>query len=106
MSGATGTDQTGLALGPEVGGSAYARNGHLRGTRSLRRNFEKYRGLFADSHDVHSPNGTFDDIVFGRIDERPAGYASVYGPAMESEIASLFGVRGKRRVTQVGCAAR
>jgi len=78
----------------------------LRGTRNLRRNFEKYRRLFADPLEIGSPNGLFEDIVVGRIDGQQIGYASVYGPAMASEIAHVFGVLGTRRVIQTGvCGA-
>jgi uridine phosphorylase len=78
----------------------------LRGTRNLRRNFEKYRGLFAAPLDVGSPNGLFEDIVVGQIHGQQVGYASVYGPAMASEIAHVFGVLGTRRAIQTGvCGA-
>jgi hypothetical protein len=45
----------------------------LRGTRNLRRNFEKYRRLFTNPHEVGSPNGLFEDIVVGQIDGRQVG---------------------------------
>jgi uridine phosphorylase len=78
----------------------------LRGTRNLRRNFEKYRRLFTDPLDVGSPNGLFEDIVIGRIGDRQVGYASVYGPAMASEVTHVFGMLGTRRVIQTGvCGA-
>jgi purine-nucleoside phosphorylase len=78
----------------------------LRGTRNLRRNFEKYRRLFTNPHEVGSPNGLFEDIVVGQIDSRRVGYASVYGPAMASEITHVFGKLGTRRVIQTGvCGA-
>jgi purine-nucleoside phosphorylase len=78
----------------------------LRGTRNLRRNFEKYRRLFADALEIGSPNGLFEDILVGKIGERQVGYASVYGPAMASEITHVFGVLGTRRVVQTGvCGA-
>jgi purine-nucleoside phosphorylase len=78
----------------------------LRGTRNLRRNFDKYRRLFVDPLEVGSPNGLFEDIVIGQIGGRQVGYASVYGPAMASEITHVFGMLGTRRVIQTGvCGA-
>jgi purine-nucleoside phosphorylase len=78
----------------------------MRGTRNLRRNFEKYRRLFADTLEIGSPNGLFEDILVGQIGDRQVGYASVYGPAMASEIAHVFGVLGTRRVILTGvCGA-
>jgi purine-nucleoside phosphorylase len=78
----------------------------LRGTRNLRRNFEKYRHLFNDPLEIGSPNGLFEDVLVGTIDGHRAGYASVYGPAMASEIAHVFGVLGARRLIQTGvCGA-
>jgi purine-nucleoside phosphorylase len=78
----------------------------LRGTRNLRRNYEKYRRLFGDPREIGSPNGLFEDLLIGTIDGRRVGYASVYGPAMASEIAHVFGVLGTRRLIQTGvCGA-
>jgi uridine phosphorylase len=78
----------------------------LRGTRNLRRNFDKYRRLFANPQEVGSPNGLFEDVVIGQIHGRQVGYASVYGPAMASEMTHVFGVLGTRRVIQTGvCGA-
>ena len=74
----------------------------LRGTRNLRRNFEKYRLLFDDVHEIGSPNGLFEDILVGTLGGRQVGYASVYGPAMASEIAHVFGMLGTRRIIQTG----
>jgi uridine phosphorylase len=74
----------------------------LRGTRNLRRNFEKYRLLFGDVHEIGSPNGLFEDLLVGTLDGRQVGYASVYGPAMASEIAHVFGMLGTRRIIQTG----
>jgi uridine phosphorylase len=78
----------------------------LRGTRNLRRNYDKYRRLFGDPREISSPNGLFEDLLIGTIDGRQVGYASVYGPAMASEIAHVFGVLGTRRLIQTGvCGA-
>ena len=78
----------------------------LRGTRNLRRNFEKYRPLFAGVREIGSPNGLFEDVLIGSINGHRVGYASVYGPAMASEIAHVFGVLGTRRLIQTGvCGA-
>jgi uridine phosphorylase len=78
----------------------------LRGTRNLRRHFDKYRRLLTNPLDVGSPNGLFEDITIGRIGDRMVGFASVYGPAMASEITHVFGMLGTRRVIQTGvCGA-
>lgn len=74
----------------------------LRGTRNLRRHFDRYRALLTDPHDLGSPNGLFEDVVIGERDGCLIGYASVYGPAMASEITHVFGVLGTRLVIQTG----
>jgi uridine phosphorylase len=74
----------------------------LRGTRNLRRHFDRYRALLTDPIDVGSPNGLFEDVVIGERDGCLIGYASVYGPAMASEITHVFGVLGTRVVIQTG----
>lgn len=70
----------------------------LRGTRNLKRHFDSYRALLTDPHDVGSPNGLFEDVVIGNHGGRLIGFASVYGPAMASEITHVFGVLGTRAV--------
>lgn len=78
----------------------------LRGTRNLRRHFDGYRELFSDVRELGSPNALFEDVLIGRFGKRPIGYASVYGPAMASEIAHVFGRLGTRTVIQTGvCGA-
>jgi uridine phosphorylase len=78
----------------------------LRGTRNLRTNYDKYRAYFDDVLEIGSPNALFEDVFIGRRDGRNVGYASVYGPAMASEITHLFGVLGARLVIQTGvCGA-
>lgn len=78
----------------------------LRGTRNLRARYESYKALFDDVVEIGSPNGLFEDLCIGRRDGVDVGYASVYGPAMASEIAHLFGVLGTRLVVQTGvCGA-
>ena len=74
----------------------------LRGTRNLKRHFDRYRALLTEAIDVGSPNGLFEDVVIGERDGRLLGYASVYGPAMASEITHVFGVLGTRVVIQTG----
>ena len=75
----------------------------LRGTRNLRRNYNKHRAFFSDSFEVGSPNGIFEDVLIGTYQNTDVGYASVYGDAMASEITHLFGVLGTLVVIQTGC---
>jgi len=75
----------------------------LRGTRNLRRNYERHAALLEDVLEVGSPNGLFEDLCVGRRGEVTVAYASVYGDAMASEITHVFGVLGTRRVIQTGC---
>lgn len=78
----------------------------LRGTRNLRHNFDKYRAHFTDVLEIGSPNALFEDLFIGRRNGLNIGYASVYGPAMASEITHLFGVLGTEIVIQTGvCGA-
>jgi uridine phosphorylase len=74
----------------------------LRGTRNLRRRYEHYVAWMRDPIEVGSPNGLFEDVAIGVIDDALVGYASVYGPAMASEITHVFGVLGTRRVVLTG----
>jgi purine-nucleoside phosphorylase len=74
----------------------------LRGTRNLRRRYQTHAGLFEDVLEIGSPNGLFEDIFIGRRDGVDVGYASVYGPAMASEVAHVFAVLGTRLVIQTG----
>jgi uridine phosphorylase len=74
----------------------------LRGTRNLKRHFDSYRAILTDPLDVGSPNGLFEDVVIGERDGRTLAYASVYGPAMASEITHVFGVLGTKAVIQTG----
>lgn len=74
----------------------------LRGTRNLRRHYLAYAELFCDVREVGSPNGLFEDVLVGRLGNRRIGYASVYGPAMASEMTHVFGRMGTRVVIQTG----
>jgi uridine phosphorylase len=74
----------------------------LRGTRNLRTRYEAYAALFDDVLEIGSPNALFEDVFIGRKNGIDVGYASVYGPAMASEIAHVFGVLGTRLVIQAG----
>lgn len=75
----------------------------LRGTRNLKRHYSEYQSRFHDVVEVGSPNGLFEDVFIGRLDDVGVAYASVYGAAMASEIAHVFGVLGTRLVIQTGC---
>jgi len=75
----------------------------LRGTRNLKRNYEKYRRYFTDIIEVGSPNGLFEDIFVADFASIPIAYASVYGPAMTSEVVHVFAVLGTHLVLQTGC---
>ena len=80
----------------------------LRGTRNLRRHYEGYRALFGGDavREVGSPNALFEDVFVGEYRGIGVGYASVYGAAMASEIAHVFGVLGTGLVIQTGvCGA-
>jgi uridine phosphorylase len=75
----------------------------LRGTRALKDQYARMRGLFSDVLDIRDPNVVVDDVLLGRLDGIPVAYASVYGAPMASEIVHLFGVLGTRLVVQIGC---
>lgn len=78
----------------------------LRGTRNLKERYEVFKARCTDVVEVGSPNGLFEDVLIGRLDGAPVGYAAVYGPAMASEIAHVFGVMGTNVVIQTGvCGA-
>lgn len=78
----------------------------LRGTRNLRRHYTGYSALFSDVREIGSPNGLFEDVLIGRFGDRRIAYASVYGPAMSSEITHVFGRLGTRIAIQTGvCGA-
>ncbi len=78
----------------------------LRGTRNLRTNYERYHRYFTDIEELGSPNALFEDVFIGRHGPLDVGYASVYGPAMASEITHVFGVLGTRLAIQTGvCGA-
>jgi len=75
----------------------------LRGTRNLKRYYERYRERFDNVIELGSPNGVIDDVFIGDLDGVPVGYASVYGAPMASEIAHVFGVLGTGLAVQTGC---
>lgn len=78
----------------------------LRGTRNLRSNYDRHHAYFTDIAELGSPNALFEDVFIGRYHNLDVGYASVYGPAMASEITHVFGVLGTRLVIQTGvCGA-
>ena len=78
----------------------------LRGTRNLRRHYERHVAHFDDVVVIGSPNALFEDVFIGRRNGRAVGYASVYGGPMASEITHLFGALGTRVVIQTGvCGA-
>jgi len=78
----------------------------LRGTRNLRTRYDAFKAGCTAVHDVGSPNGLFEDVLIGRLNGVPIGYAAVYGPAMASEITHVFGVMGTTVVIQTGvCGA-
>ena len=78
----------------------------LRGTRNLKTRYEAFKGILTDVHEVGSPNGLFEDVLIGRLNGASIGFATVYGPAMASEIAHVFGVLGTETVVQTGvCGA-
>jgi uridine phosphorylase len=74
----------------------------LRGTRNLRTRYAAYLAHFDDAVEIGSPNGLFEDLFIGRRAGVEVAYASVYGPAMASEIAHVFGALGTRLVIQTG----
>lgn len=74
----------------------------LRGTRNLRTRYEAYAQHFDDVLEIGSPNGLFEDVFIGRRDGVDVGYASVYGPAMASEVAHVFAVIGTPLIIQAG----
>ena len=78
----------------------------LRGTRNLRTRYLDHVALMSDVVEVGSPNGLFEDVAIGLIDGVRVAYASVYGPAMASEITHVFGRIGTGIVIQTGvCGA-
>src|SRR5579863_2893109 len=75
----------------------------LRGTRNLKTQYERHRQYFSDVLEIGSPNGIVEDVLIGDYCGEAVAYASVYGPAMASEIVHIFGVLGTRLVIQTGC---
>ena len=75
----------------------------LRGTRNLKTQYDVYRQRFSDVMEVGSPNGLIEDILIGEYAGGRVAFASVYGSAMASEVAHLFGVLGTNLVIQTGC---
>jgi uridine phosphorylase len=74
----------------------------LRGTRNLRARYLTYLDYFDIVIEVGSPNGLFEDLFIGRRNGTLVGYASVYGPAMASEITHVFAVLGTKLAIQTG----
>jgi len=78
----------------------------LRGTRSLRRQYERYRQYCTDVIDLGDENTVLDDLFVGNLEGVPVGYASVYGANMASEVTHVFGMLGTPLVIQCGnCGA-
>ncbi len=75
----------------------------LRGTRNLKKYYDKFKSCLDDIYEVGSPNNIFENVLLGKYKNHPVGYASVYGDAMASEITHLFGVLGTAAVIQTGC---
>jgi len=75
----------------------------LRGTRNLKTQYEIHRRYFSNVMEVGGPNGIVEDVLIGDYAGEAVAYASVYGPAMASEIVHIFGVLGARLVIQTGC---
>lgn len=75
----------------------------LRGTRNLKRQYEKYCSYFTNIIELGSPNGLIEDIFVGKLDRVSVAYASVYGAPMASEVVHVFGVLGTSLVLQTGC---
>lgn len=75
----------------------------LRGTRSLKREYEQHLQYFDNILEIGSPNNVLQDVFIGDIDGFPVAYASVYGAPMASEIVHVFGVLGTSLVIQTGC---
>jgi len=75
----------------------------LRGTRNLKHQYAQHAKLFTNVLEVGSPNGILEDVLVGDLSGVPAGYASVYGAAMASEVAHVFGVLGTELVLLTGC---
>lgn len=85
-----------------LGGHRLPKVAIMRGTRNLRRHYDGHRQLLTDVIDVGSPNAMFEDLMIGDYRGVPVGYASVYGPAMGSEIAHVFAVLGAELIIQAG----
>src|SRR5262245_42247948 len=78
----------------------------LRVTRNFRTQYRAMRPYFADVLDVGTPNGILEDVLIGDVAGYPVGFACVYGAAMASEVAHVFGALGTRAVLQIGnCGA-
>ncbi|MEA2015116.1 MAG: hypothetical protein U9O59_00090 [Actinomycetota bacterium] len=75
----------------------------LRGTRNLRKQYERHMDFFSDVFEVNSPNDVTEDVFIGNIEGVNIGYASVYGAPMASEVVHIFGVLGTSLVIQTGC---
>lgn len=75
----------------------------LRGTRNLKTKYQIYKPYFENVLELDSPNGIIDDVLIGAYNHTLVGYASVYGDAMASEVAHIFGTLGTSLVIQTGC---
>ena len=73
-----------------------------RGTRELRIRYLAYIEHFDDVIEVGSPNRLFEDLFIGPRNGVQVANAPVYGPAMASEIAHVFGLLGTSLVIQTG----
>lgn len=75
----------------------------LRGTRSLKREYEHHLQYFDNTLEIGSPNNVLQDVFIGDLDGFPVAYASVYGAPMASGVVHVFGVLGTSLVIQSGC---
>jgi len=75
----------------------------MRGTRNLKTQLARYRGLLADARELHPANGIFEDILVGSHKGTRIAFACVYGPSMVSEVAHVFCVLGVSRIILTGC---
>ncbi len=74
----------------------------LRGTRNLRRHFDRYRALLTAPIDVGSPNGLFEDVVIGERDGRRWDTHRSMGRRWPPRSRTSSAVLGTRAVIQTG----
>jgi len=78
----------------------------VRGTRSLGHWYRHTQEHFTNVLELGTPNSILDDLFVADLGPHSVAYASVYGAAMASDVAHVFGVLGTRLVVQIGnCGA-